>query len=264
MEDEEDLDVLIEEIGEFKHGKPDQLLNNLGEELYNKVQERMIEIFSFKTIEELANEVIDKMYGNGDERKLKLGIMYNLVQNKVNEILCCELRHPLDEKHIEILAYRTIDGEFDEGMERKEKLGKEFKRVQNKVNRIKNRPLSEDYDLNKLDISEYIKKLEHGEMTDDEIKKALGIPMFNFIRNKVNERNNIDKRLQITQECIDILADYTIKFEFDENEEREKNLGDLYPYVQNKVNEILGITFRHRIPQPKPHYIKINIWKIVN
>lgn len=259
MKTEQDLDVLIEEIGEFKHGKPDQLLNNLGEELYNKVQERMIENFSSKTIEELANEVIEKMYGNGEERVLKLGILYNIVQNKVNEEFGYEKRRPLNEKHIEILAYRTIDGEFGDGMERKEKLGKEFKRIQNKVNRIKNKPLSEDYDLNKLDISEYIKKLYHGEMTDDEIKKALGIPMFNFIKNIVNETNNINERLEITQECIDILADYTIKLEFDEKEERKKKLGELYPYVQNKVNEILGSNVRHKIPEPKPFYVKIDI-----
>lgn len=40
-----------------------------------------------KSIEELAKEVIAGKYGNGEERKQKLGNLYNEVQKKVNEIL---------------------------------------------------------------------------------------------------------------------------------------------------------------------------------
>lgn len=40
-----------------------------------------------QSIEELANEVIGGRYGNGEERKQKLGSLYNEVQKKVNEIL---------------------------------------------------------------------------------------------------------------------------------------------------------------------------------
>ena len=40
-----------------------------------------------KSIEELAKEVIQGKYGNGEERKKKLGYLYNDVQNKVNELL---------------------------------------------------------------------------------------------------------------------------------------------------------------------------------
>ena len=40
-----------------------------------------------KSIEELAKEVIAGRYGNGEERKQKLGNLYNEVQKKVNEIL---------------------------------------------------------------------------------------------------------------------------------------------------------------------------------
>lgn len=39
-----------------------------------------------KSIEELAKEVIDGKYGNGEERKQKLGNLYNEVQAKVNSI----------------------------------------------------------------------------------------------------------------------------------------------------------------------------------
>lgn len=40
-----------------------------------------------KSIEEIAKEVIAGKYGNGEERKQKLGNLYNEVQQRVNEIL---------------------------------------------------------------------------------------------------------------------------------------------------------------------------------
>ena len=40
-----------------------------------------------KSIEDLATEVIEGKYGNGEERKQKLGNLYNEVQARVNEIL---------------------------------------------------------------------------------------------------------------------------------------------------------------------------------
>lgn len=40
-----------------------------------------------KTIDELAEEVLQGLWGNGDERKEKLGDKYNAVQDRVNEML---------------------------------------------------------------------------------------------------------------------------------------------------------------------------------
>ena len=42
--------------------------------------------------------------------------------------------------------------------------------------------------------------------------------------------------------------------EFSENEERKKKLGELYPFVQNKVNEKLGSNIRHDVSH-KPSYL---------
>ena len=64
----------------------------------------------------------------------------------------------------------------------------------------------------------------------------------------INSRNIINK------ECIDILTDKTIMLEFSENEERKKKLGELYPFVQNKVNEKLGSNIRHDVSH-KPSYL---------
>ena len=254
--EEEKLDKIILEIGKSKYGETlPSVIQNLGEDLYQEVERQYIEMFSDWTIDDIVDEVLDKKYGNGDERILKLGIMYNIVQNKVNEKLGKEKRFELDEKHIEILADRVIDGEFGNGMERRrnlEKLGVDYRRVQNKVNEISGKDTR--YDLNILYIDDYIKKLYSKEITDEKVQKDVGDLLYNFIKNKVNEMLCIDSRNIINKECIDILTDKTIMLEFSENEERKKKLGELYPFVQNKVNEKLGSNIRHDVSH-KPSYL---------
>ena len=44
---------------------------------------------------------------------------------------------------------------------------------------------------------------------------------------------------------IDRLADMTIHGDFGNGQERKENLGPLYGFVQNRVNEKLGYTKRH-------------------
>ena len=218
----------------------------------------MIEIFEDKTIEQIAYEVLDKKYGNGNERILKLGIMYNIVQNKINEDLGYDKIYELNEKHIEILANRVIEGEFDNGMKRKEKLekiGVDFRKVQNKVNKIKG--IDKKYDLNLLYIDEYIKKLYTNEITDDKVKKDVGEQLYNFIKNKVNEMNKDNSRNIINKEGIEQLAEKTIMLEFSEDEERKEKLGELYPFVQNRVNELLGSNVRHDTSK-KPSYLNLD------
>ena len=232
-----DCQLLIKEIGQGIHGAPGEL--NLDIETLQRVDDRMIEIFSNRTIEKIAQEVKDKIYGNGDERKLKLGIMYEIVQNQINVELGYPKRRDLNEKQIEILANRAIEGEFGEGMERKEKLDQFFKRVQNKVFELEGD--DKRYDLNRLYIEEYINKLYTNEITDDDVKAAVGEPLYKFIRNKVNEMNANNNRFELNNEVIETLAKETILFEFSEGDKRKEKLGELYPFVQNRVNEILGL-----------------------
>ena len=251
------LDKLIEEIGEFKHGIQGGLENNLGKELFEKVVDRLIEKFSSKTIEELFEGVINKKNVNPEIRAFNFCLMNHIVQNKINEEFGYEKRRPLNEKQIELLARRTIEGDFGNGMVRKKKLGENFKRVQNKVNRIKNKPFSEDYDIKKLSIDEYINKLFTRQITDGEVKRDVGELLYNFIRNKVNEYEKNENRFEINKECIDLLARNTIKLEFSEGEERKEKLGELYPFVQNRVNEILGCETRHDTSN-KPWYLNLS------
>lgn len=59
--------------------------NNLTK--YDVVEDVNNSVDNSKSIEELAKEVIAGKYGNGEERKQKLGSLYSEVQNRVNELL---------------------------------------------------------------------------------------------------------------------------------------------------------------------------------
>jgi flagellum-specific peptidoglycan hydrolase FlgJ len=59
--------------------------NNLTK--YDNVEDVENSVDNSKSIEELARAVIRGEYGNGQERKNKLGNLYNEVQKRVNEIL---------------------------------------------------------------------------------------------------------------------------------------------------------------------------------
>ena len=85
-----------------------------------------------KTIDQLANEVIQGLWGNGDERKNRLtnaGYDYNTVQNRVNEILS-----PKPQVDILDLVRKTIRGDFGSGETRKKNLGSNYAEVQKQVN----------------------------------------------------------------------------------------------------------------------------------
>lgn len=84
---------------------------------------------SVDKIEDIARDVIKGKYGNGEERKKKLGNLYNEVQKRVNEILG-------EKPNIDVLARDVISGKYGNGEERKQKLGKLYNEVQTRVNEI--------------------------------------------------------------------------------------------------------------------------------
>ena len=89
-----------------------------------------------KSIDELAQEVIAGEYGNGEERKEKLGSLYNEVQKRVNEILTGNVSN---KKSNEEVAKEVIKGEWGNGAERKNKLeaeGYNYNEVQKIVNNM--------------------------------------------------------------------------------------------------------------------------------
>ena len=84
-----------------------------------------------KTTEELAREVIEGKYGNGEDRKNALGDRYAEVQARVNEILA-----PVPEPIVDILdlVRKTIRGDFGNGEDRRNTLGSNYDEVQRQVN----------------------------------------------------------------------------------------------------------------------------------
>ena len=84
-----------------------------------------------KSIEELANEVIQGLWENGQERKDRLGDRYSEVQARVNEILA-----PIPQPQVDILELvrKTIRGDFGNGEDRRNSLGSNYDEVQRQVN----------------------------------------------------------------------------------------------------------------------------------
>ena len=85
-------------------------------------------------IDELAKAVIRGDYGNGEERKQKLGNLYNQVQARVNEML----GNSSNTVNIDELAKAVIRGDYGNGEERKQKLGSLYNQVQARVNEMLN------------------------------------------------------------------------------------------------------------------------------
>lgn len=83
-------------------------------------------------IEALARAVIRGEYGNGQERKNRLGSLYAKVQARVNDIL--KPNTPAPAPDIEALANAVIRGEYGNGQERKNRLGSLYAKVQARVN----------------------------------------------------------------------------------------------------------------------------------
>lgn len=88
-----------------------------------------------KSVLEVAKEVIDGKWGNGDDRKKKLtaaGYNYDEIQAKVNEL--CKPKKTVDQ-----LAREVIAGQWGTGLNRKNRLtqaGYDYAAVQKRVNEL--------------------------------------------------------------------------------------------------------------------------------
>ena len=105
---------------------------------YNPNPPTPSEDISKKSVEELAREVINGKYGNGEARKKALGSRYAEVQARVNEILAGDKPSPTPSKpDLLTMVRRTIRGDFGNYPARKtniEKLGWDYSTVQHQVN----------------------------------------------------------------------------------------------------------------------------------
>lgn len=96
-----------------------------------------------RTVDELAHEVIDGLWGGGESRKTALtqaGHNYDTVQKRVNEILNGHQAKTIDE-----LAKEVLDGKWGSGDTRKKRLieaGYDYDAVQKRVNELVAKPYS--------------------------------------------------------------------------------------------------------------------------
>ena len=108
--------------------------------MYNDIRNASESVSAKKTVSELAQEVLDGMWGNGEERKEKLtqaGYDYNLVQAEVNKLVKGETSTP--KKTNEEIAREVISGKWGNGAARKKRLtdaGYNYSVIQALVNKM--------------------------------------------------------------------------------------------------------------------------------
>lgn len=107
---------------------PYDYLFNVKEFMPNTPQEDL----SRYSDEELAKMIWQGKFGNGEERKNKLGDRYYSVQKLVNE----QAKKNIEKINNELLnlVRKTIRGDYGNGLEREQKLGQYYDQVQNQVN----------------------------------------------------------------------------------------------------------------------------------
>ena len=100
-----------------------------------------------KSIDELADEVIDGKWGNGNDRKNRLeeaGYNYDKIQDRVNEILSKQS----EKKSVTEVAKDVINGKYGNGEARAKKLeaeGYDYDTVQAKVNQLLGAKVTKTY-----------------------------------------------------------------------------------------------------------------------
>lgn len=86
-------------------------------------------------IDALARAVIRGDYGNGAERRNRLGARYSAVQARVNQLLAGNAGGA-SSPSIEELAQAVIRGDYGNGQERRNRLGARYSAVQARVNQL--------------------------------------------------------------------------------------------------------------------------------
>ena len=226
------------------------------------------------SLRKLADREIHGEFGNGNERKVKLGYLYPLVQNIVNEKFSSPRRYLIDDVLIEQLAKKALNGVFGPINSRKDNLDYIYPRVHAKMIEI----VQEE--LKGKTIEEIVKEVKIGKYGNGQYRKEFLGDLYKIVQNKVNESLGSKKRYELDKKSIQILeerakkgefgkeeinkiiseakgidlslpieqlAKKVIKGEFGNGKERKDKLGELYPIVQNKVNEMLNCDFRNDI-----------------
>lgn len=117
---------------------PHRTLDMGWDRFLNMIQGHLIVVETTKSIDQLAQEVIEGKHGTGQERKDSLGSLYSAVQAVVNRLLTGKSSTPT-KKSITEVAKDVINGKYGNGAARKQKLeaeGYNYKEVQKVVNKL--------------------------------------------------------------------------------------------------------------------------------
>lgn len=135
---------LAQEVIAGVHGSGDARRKSLGAN-YDKVQNEVNRLLgvstpkaplpAVKTISQLADETINGVHGNGEERQRRLGSNYNAVQNEINRRLGASKPAASSGPSISQLADAVLRGEYGDGADRQRRLGSKYNAVQAEVNR---------------------------------------------------------------------------------------------------------------------------------
>lgn len=141
------LDAIAQAVLRGEYGNGDERKRRLGSR-YNEVQARVNQLLgtaaapkpaakpSAPNINALADAVMRGEYGNGDERRKRLGNNYAAVQARVNQKLGITPAKVAPSADIDALARAVIRGDYGNGADRQRRLGSNYAAVQARVNQI--------------------------------------------------------------------------------------------------------------------------------
>ena len=109
----------------LRHGR-----NGINWKQFKKLLDGKTTTVDTTNIDDLVRRTIAGEFGNGSERKRKLGKNYNEVQKIINR------GYQQPSVNINDLVRRTLSGEFGNGEIRKRKLGKHYNQVQREINKL--------------------------------------------------------------------------------------------------------------------------------
>ena len=208
------------------------------------------------SLRDIADRVIKGEFGKGKEREIKLGYLYTLVQNIVNERYSNSFRYEISDDLIKDLAHKALNGVFGPPKNLKENLDFIYPKVFDKMKEI----VKEELKNKKID--EIVEEVKLGKYGDGDFRKNILGELYNIVQKEVNDtlgnnkKDKLDekskeeipkKKIVIEEFTIEQLAKKSIRGEFGNGTQRKEELGEIYPIVQNKVNEILGYEKRHDI-----------------
>lgn len=142
-----------------------------------------------KSVAQVAKEVIQGLWGNGDDRKNRLesaGYSFDAVQAEVNRILSGAPAKPTL-KPVAQVAKEVLRGEWGNGTDRKNRLesaGYDYTAVQNEVNRIAG---TSSVDINKIAHDVIRGKYGNGSARRNALVQKFGASVADEVQRRVNQ-----------------------------------------------------------------------------